>query len=72
MKETVSCRNEENIVFFFSLLVSEDVIIDSRTDPRSRISLLSLLTKVNNEQPSPSNERFSLISLVNVGDYKLI
>jgi hypothetical protein len=25
-----------------------------------------LLTKVNNEQPSPSNERFSLILLVNV------
>jgi hypothetical protein len=27
---------------------------------------ISLLTKVNNEQPSPSNERFSLILLVNV------
>jgi hypothetical protein len=24
---------------------------------------------VNNEQPSPSNERFSLISLVNVDDF---
>jgi hypothetical protein len=59
---------------FFSPLVSEGVIIDSRTEPRSRISLLQvniflLLTKVNNEQPSPSNERFSLISLVNVDDF---
>jgi hypothetical protein len=26
-------------------------------------------TKVNNEQPSLSNERFSLISLVNVDDF---
>jgi hypothetical protein len=47
---------------FFSLLVLEGVIIESRIEPRSRISLLL----VNNEQPSPSNERFSLISLVNV------
>jgi hypothetical protein len=28
---------------FFSLLVSEGVIIDSRTDPRSRISLPRLI-----------------------------
>jgi hypothetical protein len=45
----------------FALLVLEGVIIDSRTEPRSRISLLL----VNNEHPSLSNERFSLISLVN-------
>jgi hypothetical protein len=32
---------------FFSLLVSEGVIIDSRTDPRSRISLPRLIKKVN-------------------------
>jgi hypothetical protein len=25
---------------------------------------------MNNEQPSPSNERFSLISLVNVDDFQ--
>ncbi|CAH1374439.1 unnamed protein product [Tenebrio molitor] len=43
--------------FLFSLLVLEGVIIESRTEPRSRVSLLL---------PSPSNERFSLISLVNV------
>jgi hypothetical protein len=59
------------ITYYFSLLVLEGVIIDSRTEPRSRISLLlvnnfSLLPVVNNEQPSSSNERFSLISLVNV------
>jgi hypothetical protein len=59
---------------FFSLLVSEGVIIDSRTDPRSRISLprLIIIFIINlgeNEQPSPSNERFSLISLVNVDDF---
>jgi hypothetical protein len=46
--------------FIFSLLVLEGVIIDSRTEPRSRISLLLV------NKPSPSNERFSLISLVNV------
>jgi hypothetical protein len=28
---------------FFSLLVSDDVIIESRTDPRSRISLPRLI-----------------------------
>jgi hypothetical protein len=59
------------ITYYFSLLVLEGVIIDSRTEPRSRISLLlvnnfSLLPVVNNDQPSSSNERFSLISLVNV------
>jgi hypothetical protein len=57
-----------NKSIFFSLLVLEGVIIDSRTEPRRRISLLlvntfSLLTS---GQPSPSNERFSLISLINV------
>jgi hypothetical protein len=31
------------IILFFSLLVSEGVIIDSRTDPRSRISLPRLI-----------------------------
>jgi hypothetical protein len=30
-------------ILFFSLLVSEGVIIDSRTDPRSRISLPRLI-----------------------------
>jgi hypothetical protein len=34
-----------------------------------QLYLQDILTKVNNEQPSPSNERFSLISLVNVDDF---
>jgi hypothetical protein len=35
-------------------------------DKNNNKKFISLLTKVNNEQPSPSNERFSLILLVNV------
>jgi hypothetical protein len=58
----------------FSLLASEGVIIDSRIDPRSRISLprliiIFIINQGNNEQPSLSNERFSLISLVIVDDF---